>query len=267
MQQVCRSLVRALGVLTVMLLLGNGDVWGQDKKTTISVKVTKIASYKDVAHTFKNRFRYKFEINSEIKAIFKRKVAEDDLPDSVYLNENYSQVIDYNDGDHFKVRVFGWEENCNDDDEFNQSFGSCGTGATDKKIDDIYEDIRYKRKAPEVWHKHDVVSTGRFKVSIEYKWSAPKPPKPEWPSNKICRGENEVQFTVPNHNEKKYSVRWDWQRVEFKESCFLGKCRDIPVAIDNKTFEDVGSEFKYSISSNGTEIVRYRQWYSNTDTL
>ncbi len=118
-----------------------------------------------------------------------------------------------------------------------------------------------------------------------------KPPKPVSIPGNICRGEMEAQFEVPIHNDTKNVIRWDWQRVVWKEECEIRDdclectapeyeydsaararcerdcmrrfCKDVLDILGE--YEDAGKVLKYKVSANSTELGRYKKWYSDTD--
>ena len=290
MKRVFRNWLKVLGVMTVMLLWGSGNVWGQSQNITVSVKVTRIDAYKDVANVFKNKFRYKIDVNGVNEGLIKFDVKEDDLPGYTEPNVTYTHTVNYDSDNTIKIRAFGWEENCSelngDDDTFNTGKLLCGVNA-DRHIADKFIDITYKDEVPGVWHEKSITDNTNFKVYIEYMWSIPKVPKPTSLPGEICRGDNEAHFEVPVHNERRHAVRWDWQKVEWQEqcttidncdecdgseystkklkdiclqTCMTTSCKDVLVPIT--TYNDAGKILEYKASENKTELVRYRQWYS-----
>ena len=275
-------------VAIIFLFFLTETSYAQSGQIKIDIRVDSLVAYLEGGNNESGDYEYRFDIWLDDNELQLEMSGVKRLPaGKAYKTSNTNTTYRiYKEGESktLSVKFEGWEEDGigDNDNEYNSNNDDahCKTS----------KGFSYNDRAPGMWHKGYILECqSRYKMYYSYRWSPPKPPKPTSLSEEICRGEETEQFEVPVHKEKRYAIRWDWQKVRWSEDCDIvdtcdecdapeydtedkkdlclktcrtGDCKD--VLVPSRTYEDAGEILTYKASEDKTELVRYRQWYSST---
>ena len=232
--------------MLIFLLIGAKQSFGQSAKVKVEIKLTKVKAYKDAARgPSNNEIRFDVwlepedsygstEIQAEINDVKKK-----DLPQEVVASGSTATYMDY--GKSVQIWLEGWEEDCDDDNEYNDNFLCKDDRRCMKGFDLVYMD-----KEPGTWYpKNNLLCPNKYEISIEYRWSFSVLPGliPQNENVDLCLNEDILHFLAKNDfPHSKFVDRFEWnisKKVLLAKDSTEAQCLAAHPAKDDNYYECV----------------------------